>query len=122
VKILSIRQPWASLITRGSKNIENRSWPTHYRGLILIHASLKLDKQGCIDHGLDPAKLETGGIVGMAEIADCVMSHKSRWFGGPYGFVLKNRRPLPFVKWPGALGLRDVPKRLLNRIGPIIRS
>ena len=28
VKILSIRQPWAYLITRGSKDIENRSWPT----------------------------------------------------------------------------------------------
>jgi hypothetical protein len=28
MKILSIRQPWAYLITQGSKNIENRRWPT----------------------------------------------------------------------------------------------
>jgi hypothetical protein len=33
LKILSIRQPWAYLITRGSKNIENRGWPTKYRVL-----------------------------------------------------------------------------------------
>jgi hypothetical protein len=63
MKILSIRQPWAYLITRGSKNIENRGWPTNYRGPVLIHASLKIDKQLCVDHGLDPTKLETGGVV-----------------------------------------------------------
>src|SRR5215469_18557457 len=78
MKILSIRQPWAYLITRGSKNIENRSWPTNYRGPVLIHASLKIDKQPCVDHGLDPTKLETGGVVGIAEIVDCVTTHRSR--------------------------------------------
>ena len=46
------------------KNIENRSWPTNYRGPVLIHASLKIDKQPCVGHGLDPTKLETGGVVG----------------------------------------------------------
>jgi ASCH domain-containing protein len=122
MKILSIRKPWAYLITRGSKNIENRSWPTNYRGPVLIHASLKIDKQLCVDHGLDPTKLETGGVVGVAEIVDCVTTHRSRWFEGPYGFVLKNRRGLRFVRWTGALGLRDAPKRLLDRIGRIRSS
>jgi len=84
------------------KNIENRSWPTNYRGPVLIHASLKIDKQPCVDHGLDPTKLETGGVVGIAKIVDCVTTHRSRWFEGPYGFVLKNRRGLPFVRWTGA--------------------
>ena len=32
MKILSICQPWAYLISSGSKNIENRTWPTKYRG------------------------------------------------------------------------------------------
>jgi hypothetical protein len=50
----------------------------------------------------------------MAEIADCVEDHRSRWFEGPYGFVLRNRKPLPFVRWTGSLGLRDAPNRLLN--------
>jgi len=61
VKILSIRQPWAYLITRSSKDIENRSWPTKYRGPFLIHASLRVDNKACLDHGLDPSKLQTGG-------------------------------------------------------------
>jgi hypothetical protein len=93
MKILSIRQPWAYLITRGSKNIENRSWPTNYRGPVLIHASLKVDKQSCVDHGLDPTKLETGGVVGMAVrndaeavMLDLVQPLAARWqfigFGG----------------------------------------
>jgi len=116
VKILSIRQPWAYLITQGSKDIENRSWSTKYRGPFLVHASLTVDREGCLKHRWDPAKRESGGVVGIADIVDCVTEHPSKWFEGPYGFVLKNRRALPFVKWRGGLGLRDAPKRLLNRI------
>lgn len=116
MKILSIRQPWAYLITRGVKDIENRSWPTKYRGPFLIQASLNVDRQACIDHGLDPAKLQTGGVVGMADIVDCVTRHRSKWFEGPYGFVLQRRRAPPFVEWRGALGFRDAPKRLLSSI------
>jgi len=41
MKTLSIRQPFASLICRGIKTIENRSWDTSYRGKLLIHASGK---------------------------------------------------------------------------------
>ena len=116
MKILSIRQTWAHLITQGSKDIENRSWRTKYRGPFLVHAPLTVDRRGCSIYGLDPTKLETGGVVGRAEIVDCVTEHPSKWFEGPYGFVLKNRRSLPFIKWTGGLGLRDAPKRLLNRI------
>jgi hypothetical protein len=36
---LSIRQPWAWLILHAGKDIENRDWPTKYRGPFLIHAS-----------------------------------------------------------------------------------
>ena len=67
MKILSIRQPWAHLIVRGSKNIENRSWPTRYPGPFLVHASLNIDREACRAHGIDPAKLQTGGVVGVAE-------------------------------------------------------
>lgn len=40
MKVLSIQQPWASLIVQGHKRIETRSWNTKYRGDILIHASI----------------------------------------------------------------------------------
>ena len=41
MKALSIKQPWASLIAHGIKDIENRNWKTHFRGRIYIHASAK---------------------------------------------------------------------------------
>lgn len=39
IRTLSVRQPWATLIIRGLKTIENRSWATPYRGTLAIHAS-----------------------------------------------------------------------------------
>jgi hypothetical protein len=39
MKVISILQPWASLIVLGHKRIETRSWNTKYRGELLIHAS-----------------------------------------------------------------------------------
>jgi hypothetical protein len=38
MKAITILQPWASLIPKGLKHIETRSWSTRYRGLIAIHA------------------------------------------------------------------------------------
>jgi hypothetical protein len=45
-----------------------------------------------------------GGIVGIAEIVGCVTKYDSEWFFGPYGFVLANARPLPFMPCRGMLG------------------
>jgi hypothetical protein len=39
VKALSLWEPWASLMRTGGKTIETRSWPTAYRGPLLICAS-----------------------------------------------------------------------------------
>ena len=44
MKVLSIKEPWASLIMNGTKKIETRSWKTKYRGEIYIHASLSKAK------------------------------------------------------------------------------
>lgn len=35
---LSVQQPWAWVVVRGLKEIENRSWSTNYRGRLFIHA------------------------------------------------------------------------------------
>jgi hypothetical protein len=104
----------------GAKDVENRTWPTRYRGPVLVHASLKVDDTSSEDierrYGVRlPAELPLGGIVGMTEIIDCVRPHSSRWYSaGHYGFVLANSRALPFVKWRGALMLRDTPAELLD--------
>ena len=45
MKVLTIRQPWASLIIQGYKRFEFRSWKTNYRGDLLIHAGKMIDKE-----------------------------------------------------------------------------
>jgi hypothetical protein len=127
MKAISIRQPWAWLILNAGKDIENRDWPTRYRGVVLIHASKGMTR-GEYDDAVDTAriarrvigampglhmppfdKLERGGIVGQAEIVDCVQASTSPWFFGAYGFVIKNPKLLPFRPFKGALGFFDVP-------------
>jgi hypothetical protein len=121
MKALSIRQPWAWLIVQGYKDIENRTWRTDYRGLVLIHAGYIFDQDGYEyvkkERGLalpSPEKFKRGGIVGIAEIVDCVTDLANPWFTGPYGFVLKNMRLLPFMAMPGKPGIfeAEVPHAL----------
>lgn len=125
MKALSIRQPWAWLIINGHKDIENRDWPTRFRGHILIHASKGMtryeyedcrDLAGAQGIALPPLdQLERGGIVGTADIVDCVTDSKSPWFFGRYGFVMRSRKPLPFFSWRGQLGFFDVPDSAMQQ-------
>ncbi len=72
MKVLSIRQPWASIIIHGYKNYEFRSWKTSYRGKVLIHASSNVETEYLERFqslGLD---YPTSAIIGCAEITDCV--------------------------------------------------
>jgi activating signal cointegrator 1 len=39
MKVLSLLQPWASLVVKGAKKIETRTWSTSHRGELAIHAS-----------------------------------------------------------------------------------
>jgi len=39
MKVLTIQQPYATLIAIGAKKIETRSWSTEYRGQLAIHSS-----------------------------------------------------------------------------------
>lgn len=113
MKAISIRQPWAWLIVNGYKDIENRSWRTKYRGHVLIHASQGVKKSEYerakeLTERLgialpDVSNFETGGIVGVATITDCVEQSESPWFFGEKGFVLTDARPLKFIQMKGKL-------------------
>jgi ASCH domain len=111
---LSIQQPWAWAICHLGKDVENRSWPTKFRGQFLVHAGKRVDRDG-YDYLYDQWRVEApdekiigcGGIVGVAEIIDCVSVSSSPWFFGPYGFVLREQRPLAFVPLRGQLGFFD---------------
>lgn len=101
MKALSIKQPWAWLIVAGYKDIENRNWPTKFRGRIYVHVGKRFDNLGLawlIDKGMAPIdalllhsnRIPRGAIIGEVDIVDCVEHSKSPWFVGPYGFVLAN--------------------------------
>ncbi len=44
MKVLTIKEPFATLIYKKVKFIETRSWKTSYRGELYIHASLSTNK------------------------------------------------------------------------------
>lgn len=117
---LSIRQPWAWLITEGHKPFENRDWSPKnpgrkFRGPCLIHAGQGMTRdeylQGQLcaedfDITLPPFdKLQRGGIVGVSEV---VAWHDSPPPGVPFAFgsglELRNSKPLPFIACKGMLG------------------
>jgi len=82
MRVLTIRQPWASLIALGVKTIETRSWDTKYRGPVAIHAGLR--KADVTEAGMGPwrpllapgsecrlaATLPLGAIVAVADLTD----------------------------------------------------
>ena len=122
---LSIRQPYAWLIVNGIKPVENRTWPTRFRGRILIHASANYPKRDYDDDHADydgrwrglqyPEREEmVGGIVGSATIVDCVQDHPSEWWIGPWGFVLEKPRAFDkIIPYKGALGIFNVPASVI---------
>lgn len=53
-------------------------------------------------------KLDKGGIIGSVYLSDCVQRHQSRFFVGPFGFVMERPYPLPFRPMRGMLGIFNV--------------
>ena len=77
MRVLSLREPFASLIAFDIKNIETRSFRTNYRGELYIHASLtkpkKDDDRINLLIGMLPNKqLEHGNIIAKCKLVDCI--------------------------------------------------
>ena len=127
-KVLSVRQPYANLICKGKKDVENRSRRTNYRGMLLIHASGKM--HDIVDYLRDiPGYMYTGifssirseadlcdlqqnlnfsAIVGYCTLADCVQNYPSEWAEkGMWHWICKDavffKKPIVNVK--GKLGI-----------------
>ena len=77
MRVLSIKEPFASLICEGIKHIETRSWKTNYRGEIYIHASrAKVPKNderiNRLIKMLNGKELNMGKIICKCKLVDCV--------------------------------------------------
>jgi hypothetical protein len=111
IKAISIKQPFASLITFGLKRIEVRSWATKMRGRVLVCSSKQpfTGKMLCPDSRtktLDDARkfmvnaeplFPFGKAIGMVDIVDCRPMTKEdaeaaciEFIPGHYAWVLEN--------------------------------
>jgi len=100
LRAISIKQPFAEQIMRGTKKREYRSRPTKVRGRVYVYASLRprldADWKGIRQGVGGPVR---GKIVGTVEITGC-----ERLGGGSYAWLLRApkrlRRPLSPVAHP----------------------
>ena len=76
MKALTIKEQWASLIINGYKEYEFRSWKTNYRGKILIHAGMSMDKDMISRFKDYDLKYMSGCIIGEADLVDCILVDK----------------------------------------------
>ena len=106
MRVLTVRQPWASLLVTGRKDIENRTWATHYRGPVYILAGkCTPDRQECDRLGIEASELPCGGIIGRVILRGCVTASSSPWFSGPIGWQFDEASACELYPFRGALGL-----------------
>lgn len=134
MKALSVKQPFAGLISHGDeagyKTLEIRSWQTHYRGPVLICASQKIHQGYVIVPGTDwEQRAENywrrhilhgyndslGHAHCVADLIDCRPMQREdeaaaccRWYPDLYAWHLVNVRLIESFPVKGALGLFDV--------------
>ena len=127
---LTVKQPWAGLIASAQKTIENRSWPTKFRGFLAIHAGKatcpglsatdldRLQREHLARSGHLPPTDRRAGFVALVQLIDCVDVETARrlrpdqeeFISGPWCWLLDQAVPtwVPYSR--GQLGLW-VPKR-----------
>ncbi|MBQ3511971.1 MAG: ASCH domain-containing protein [Bacilli bacterium] len=126
MKVITVKQPFATLIAEGLKEYEFRTWRTKFRGDILIHAGKGIDKKAMKRYEHLNLDYPSGQIIAKATITDCVyvddelkenlqekdplvyygiLQKDSNWDG--YGFKLENIKKIKPVEINGKLSLWD---------------
>jgi hypothetical protein len=103
VKALSVRQPWANLIAQGRKTVETRTWPTAYRGDLVICSS---KKPLIYRAGVALCVVELYAVVPMGrehEAEACCELYPGAW-----AWKLRNLRPLKPFPVRGQLRIFDL--------------
>lgn len=111
MKVLSLTEPYATLIKNGNKRIETRGWKTSYRGELYIHASsTKIPKKIRDNKELMSLvkndNLNFGNIICKCNLVDCIKMTKEyvenmkqnyyeeyicgEYSEGRYAFILEN--------------------------------
>ncbi len=131
MKVLSIKEPFATLIKDGVKIYETRSWKTNYRGEIYIHSGLaKLTKEVRERKGLSELynedDLKYGYIICKCNLVDCIYMTEEfikqekeknlnnfiagRYEVGRYAWVLDDIELIDPIQAKGQLGIWNYKK------------
>lgn len=71
-RVITLKQPWASLVAAGLKKYEFRNMNYSYRGKILIHAGKGIDKDAMERVRKYNLEYPQSKIIAEVEITDCV--------------------------------------------------
>ena len=129
MKVLTVKEPWASLIVNGYKEYEFRSWKTNYRGKILIHAGSGIDKEAMKKFAGLNLTFPSKKILAEVEIVDClflddelnkkIISENNIAYGNKkregYAWMLDNIKKINYEKEiNGKLGLWNYDEGLIK--------
>ena len=129
MKVLSIREPFATLIKDKVKIYETRSFKTNYRGEIYIHASLALSKAANAKEAAKYLKtdINPGYILCRCNLVDCIYMDKDfikyikeetnesaygRYEEGRYAWKLEVLEVITPIKAKGQLGIWNYKKEV----------
>jgi activating signal cointegrator 1 len=138
MKILTLHEPYATLVALGLKPYESRSWGTDWKGDLAIHAAKRNDAGISADvkringflvaYGHEPLLdvFAFGAVLAVVRLVACRrnpptppgLAGKLGFFGhGRVAWELADVRPLAEpIPWKGAQGLRDAPAELVHRV------
>lgn len=134
VRALSIRPPWSEWLVDGIKPIENRSWRTHWRGTLAIHASTTIDHQGFAcgaarGHQLDVDDVarDAGEFIGAVDLVDVHRAGSDHCdqrcadWGDPdcWHWMCTNARRITSIEARGQLRLFTPPADVLEQLGVV---
>jgi hypothetical protein len=108
---LSVKQPWAELIARGTKKKEFRSWSRSSFGDLLIVASKSADEDAMDEEGLEPASLVYGRAVCVVEFFKVTGDEDD------YAWHFRNPRRVEPVEIRGSASLYHVPDERIRFVG-----
>ena len=76
MRVITLKQPWATLVAEGLKKYEFRSWKYSYRGELLIHAGKGIDEEAMKKFENLNLKYPQSRIVAKVRILDCIELNK----------------------------------------------
>lgn len=128
MKVLSLTEPFATLIKEKKKLVETRSWKTEYRGELYIHASQTKPSKNDLDNKelmslLGNKNMNLGYIICKCKLVDCIYMTKEYveekkknnyqeyicgiYEEGRYAWILEDIETIKPIKAKGQLNVWD---------------